>query len=336
MPTDRSTPTPHDALFRAAFEHPAAAAGELVSVLPAPLAAVLDAASVHLESASYIEPALGERRSDLLFSARFGEETALVYLLFEHQSTADARMAFRMLAYLVRIWERWEREHDSPIPERATWLPPIIPIIVSHARDGWTAPTELHAMVRPPPSAIDGLAPLVPSLRVLVDDLTRVTNEDLHARALAPFPKIALWLLRDGRDPDTLLRNLATWANALHEVASATDGMRAMQLVLAYLNRVLEREHFDEFRDKMVELAPATEEPTMRYSDYMIEKGREQGIALGRTEGQRATLVKQLTLKFGPLDGDTLARIDAATPLELEHALEKILSADALAGVLTP
>lgn len=86
----------------------------------------------------------------------------------------------------------------------------------------------------------------------------------------------------------------------------------------------------------MVELAPATEEPTMRYSDYMIEKGREKGIELGRTEGQRATLVKLLVLKFGPLDADTLARIDAATPLELEHALEKILSADTLAAVLTP
>ena len=74
----------------------------------------------------------------------------------------------------------------------------------------------------------------------------------------------------------------------------------------------------------------------MRYSDYIMEKGREKGIELGRTEGQRATLVKQLTLKFGALDADALARIDAATPLELERALEKILSADTLAAVLAP
>lgn len=58
MPTDRSTPTPHDALFRAAFEHPAAAAGELVHVLPAPLAAVLDTASVRLELERALEKIL--------------------------------------------------------------------------------------------------------------------------------------------------------------------------------------------------------------------------------------------------------------------------------------
>jgi hypothetical protein len=31
------------------------------------------------------------------------------------------------------------------------------------------------------------------------------------ARALAPFPKVALWLLRDARQPDADLANLADW-----------------------------------------------------------------------------------------------------------------------------
>jgi predicted transposase YdaD len=331
------TPRPHDALFRSAFETPAHAAGELMSVLPPPLAAALDAAGLELEPASYVDPDLADSHSDLLFSTRLGEEPALVYMLFEHQSTVDEIMPLRVLAYLVRIWKRWLRDH-------VVSLPPIVAVVVSHARDGWTAATELHAIVRPPPAAFDGLAALVPNFRVLVDDLARATNEELHGRALAPFPKIALWLLRDGRHPDALLHNLAGWATALHDVAIASDGMRAMQIVLSYLNAVLERERFEQFRDKMVELAPATEEVTMRYSDYMIEQGREQGleqgieqgIEQGRTEGQRATLVKLLTLKFGPLDADTLARIDAAQPLELERAVERVLSADTLTAVFAP
>jgi hypothetical protein len=331
------TPRPHDALFRRAFERPADAAAELAHVLPPGLAAHLDASSLHLEPGTYIDPNLSDHHSDLLFSLRLGHETALVYVLFEHQSTLDTMMPFRVLAYLVRIWDRWLRDHADPARPRASqWLPPIVAVIVSHAPGGWSAPTDLHALVRPPPAAFAGLPELVPGFRVLVDDLARTTNEELHARALAQFPKVALWLLRDARRTDALMHNLAAWANALHDVATAPDGMRAMQILLAYLNAVLEREPFEKFRDKMMELAPATEEATMRYSDYMIEKGIEKGVELGRTEGQRATLVKLLTLKFGPLDADTLARIDAAQPLELARALERLLSVDTLAAVLAP
>ena len=44
------------------------------------------------------------RHTDLLFSVAWrGGGEALVYLLFEHQSTSDGLMAFRILRYLVRI-----------------------------------------------------------------------------------------------------------------------------------------------------------------------------------------------------------------------------------------
>jgi predicted transposase YdaD len=34
-------------------------------------------------------------------------------LLFEHQSSPDAAMPFRLLRYVVRIWERWRRDHPA-------------------------------------------------------------------------------------------------------------------------------------------------------------------------------------------------------------------------------
>jgi len=328
-PQDAATPRPHDALFRSAFEHPADAVGELRHVLPPPLAVLIDAASLQLESASFIDPDLAGCHSDLLFSARIGGEAALVYFLLEHQSTVDRRMPLRMLAYLVRIWERYVGDHP-----RARRLPPIVPVLVSHVPGGWTAATDFHALVHPAPATIPGLAPLVPSFHILVDDLAHATNDDLQARALAPFPKIALWLLRDGRDPDALLDHLVAWAAALQEVARAPDGWRAMLVLLSYLNAVLDRERFATFRGKMVELAPPTEDLVMRYSDAMIEQGREQGLEQGRTEGLRAALTKQLTRKFGSLDATALARIEAASPADLDRWLERVLDADRLETVL--
>jgi flagellar biosynthesis/type III secretory pathway protein FliH len=121
-----------------------------------------------------------------------------------------------------------------------------------------------------------------------------------------------------------------------------------MLTLLSYLNAVLERERFVEFHARMVQLAPTTEEAVMRYSDAMIEQGREQGLEQGlergrtegreqgRTEGQRAALTKLLTLKFGALDRAIAARIEAASSPEVDRALDRLLAAETPASVFDP
>lgn len=76
----------------------------------------------------------------------------------------------------------------------------------------------------------------------------------------------------------------------------------------------------------------------MRYSERLIAEGEAKGEAKGRVEGrleaQRDILRTQLARKFGPLDASTLARIEAATPAELERWLERIVLAEDLDAVL--
>ena len=66
-------------------------------------------------------------------------------------------------------------------------------------------------------------------------------------------------------------------------------------------------------------------------------RGKAEGIALGEVrgqlEGKASILVTLLTLKFGPLTPTTLAQIRAASPQQLDHWAEKILSAADLQGV---
>ncbi|MBC8072562.1 MAG: Rpn family recombination-promoting nuclease/putative transposase, partial [Deltaproteobacteria bacterium] len=83
------TSRPHDALFRSAFEQPAHAAGTLRHVLSADLAAAVDWRTLRLEPGSFVDPELADHHTDLLFSARLGGAAALIYVLLEHQSTAD-------------------------------------------------------------------------------------------------------------------------------------------------------------------------------------------------------------------------------------------------------
>ena len=68
----------------------------------------------------------------------------------------------------------------------------------------------------------------------------------------------------------------------------------------------------------------------MTIAEQLSQQAREEG----REEGQRATLVKQLRLRFHDLSDDVLARVDAATPRQLDIWAERILTAETLDEVL--
>ena len=57
------------------------------------------------------------------------------------------------------------------------------------------------------------------------------------------------------------------------------------------------------------------------------EEGRLEGHEEGRQEGRRELLLDQLTVKFGPLPVELVARVKALTPAELERVGRAILSA---------
>jgi hypothetical protein len=66
-----------------------------------------------------------------------------------------------------------------------------------------------------------------------------------------------------------------------------------------------------------------------------IEEGLEQGIQRGVERGVRATLIRQLTLRFGPPTDLIRARIDHATSAELERWTDRVLTATSAEDVVT-
>jgi hypothetical protein len=73
-----------------------------------------------------------------------------------------------------------------------------------------------------------------------------------------------------------------------------------------------------------------------------VEKDVEEAIvttadmlrAEGLSNGQRATLLRQLGKRFGALPEDAVARVNAAGPAELEPWFDRVLTAASLAAVL--
>jgi predicted transposase YdaD len=313
------TEKPHDALFKAAFEKPEHAAGIFRSLLPAPVVEAIAWETIARESGSFIDPELADRQSDLLFSIEIRGGRGLLYLLLEHQSTNDPDMLLRMLIYSARVLERFRKEHPQGP------LPVIVPAVVSHAPAGWTAPRTFHEMFEPNPSTIPGLAELVPSFSLIVEDLAHLGNDDIKARALAVFPSLALWALRDARDAGRLLANIVHWGAAFAEAARTPHGVAALAQLVRYIALVTDDLHFEAFRAKIREQAPEAEHAAMTIAEQMRREGRFQERAV--------MLTKLLTLKFGSLSSAHENVIAEATPEQLERYVERVLGATSVDDV---
>jgi hypothetical protein len=310
------TQRPHDALFKTAFEQPENAADLARCHLSASTSAAIRWSTMAAVPGSFVDAELADRHSDLLFRVETEIGDARLYLLFEHQSSNHPRMPLRMLAYMLRIWERHTKQHpDGP-------LPPIIPLLICHAPGGWTAARCFHDLFTPTLEQLPEFAQLVPQFCMLIDDLEHVSNEELHGRALAAFPKLALWLLRDARFVDRFMASLPAWAQSFVEAVRTPSGMTALRTFFRYVALVMETLPWDDFRAKIHELAPAAEQEFMTAAEQLISKGRAEGCA--------NMLRKLLSLKFGPLPEPYEARLATASTTDLDTWAERVLTATAL------
>ncbi|WP_343073813.1 Rpn family recombination-promoting nuclease/putative transposase [Phytoactinopolyspora mesophila] len=315
-----SQSSPHDAVFRRVLGDPANAASQLRAVLPAGLAERLDLEQLARVSGSFVDPALRWRHSDLLFSAPLDGHDALIYVLVEHQSCNDPLMPFRMLRYMVRIWDRYLTEHPD-----ATLLPLVIPLVVHHNRRPWSGPTDVVDLLDINRDTAEAAQEYLPRLRFLLDDLARVDEHALRARPLTPTARITLLLLKIAPGNSRLADDLRNWADDLRAILARSDGIDEMIALLTYIETVGEAPS-DELHDLFTQLGPEAEEAYMTTAEMLRAEGRAQG----RTE----TLIQLLTLKFGPPTPAVLDTVHAATADQLETWTARILSADTLEQVL--
>lgn len=321
--------SPHDKLVKEAFGSPKAMRGILTATVTAPILAALDLSSLTAVPGSFVDGQLAASYSDLLFRVLLKDRPALVYVLVEHKSQSDRWVVLQLLRYCVRIWERVLAEHP-----RVDHLPPILPIVVAHSPGGWTAPRSLGELIDPIATDLPDIARLTPHFEVLVDDLSLATDEQLQARAMGIFATVAAAFLRDARTPERVLPMLHRVSSLLAELWGAPDGRRALDVLLRYLSVVADADveqvthiiegNLPEARELIMTIAEQLEQRGFMRG---IERGIEKGIEKGRVVALRATVQKQLQLRFGRIDASAAAHIDAADADALDRYAERLLSA---------
>ena len=312
----------------------------LVQIIAPDIETFLDFSQITYQKRSFISKALQERESDVLLSVPFQENTdatdseaLLIYILIEHQSTVDKTMGFRLLSYMVQIWESQRREWETKkLPENERRLQPILPILFYTGDRPWSVPVSLTAIMDVP----EILERFVPSFDTLF-----LGVKETEAETLTQFGHPLGWLLRvlQKEHADETEINEAL-ADAMSHIALVDEDFapQVAEALRYFVQLIFHRRSRDE-RDALVDIirqhiqnSKELETMAQTTAEFLIEQGIEQG----KVEGKQDTILKFLQLQFQHVP-ETLSReirnIDNLTLLDT--LLEQAMTAQSLEEIDT-
>jgi hypothetical protein len=174
------------------------------------------------------------------------------------------------------------------------------------------------------------VAPLVPQLKFVLDDISGLVDDALSARELGLVPTLTLWALRDARSPARFSASLLRWGPAMQALAVAEGGAEALLPIFRYLCLVVEDLTPQALHSALHRAAPETEKVLMT----LAEQWKAEGEARGKAEGARRVRLRQLELKYGELPRADRDRIDRANEDQLLLWSERIFTAESLSELL--
>jgi predicted transposase/invertase (TIGR01784 family) len=267
----------HDRLVKFAFSDMKNSQDLFENFLPPAVLARLDLSTLKLVPGSFVDTELKERLTDLLFSVTFRSgEKGLVYILFDHKSHPDSLMPFKMLRYMVKVWDRQLQNQ--------TQLMPIIPLILYHGANEWKTARTMSDVLKAP----DDLKYYVPQFNTVLIDLSQRSDQELRGNAL--YNAVLQLLKYIGRDdlPERLPGLLKLFVQILDE----PNGMDCLKAVLVYLANATDKFSREELSDALhhafVTVKTAQKEsqsPMPTIAEQWRQEGREEGLEKGLEKG---------------------------------------------------
>ena len=310
---------PHDTFFRQLLSDPVVAADFVQNYLPAEVVDLLDLSQLRIEKDTFVDARLRKHYSDVLYSVPFKglaqadesklleeeapkparkkrshkpasqkQESAFLYLLFEHKSQPDGNVRLQLLRYMVRIWEKEQRRHKK--------LAAILPIVFYHGVEGWHYSHEFADLLEVPAS----FKAYTPHFNHLLVDLSTYSDEEVRGEI---WLQVCLLMMKHIYDND-LGKRLPRILGLLHELAYEESVMEMLQTVLLYATEVSGVVSEDDIRQSVRAVVPPERREAMemtlaqKWIAQGKEEGIEQGIEKGKIIAQRQTLSHLLAKRF--------------------------------------
>ncbi len=277
MPGEFSNPLQfgHDKLAKLGFADPHNAASVLQHYLPAEISEAISWETLTHEPTTFVSDQLEGSAADLLYAAKLRDAGEIkIYVLFEHQSAADRWMPLRLLTYILRIWERLQRED----PTRRT-LPAIVPVVLHQGPREWRVTRHLSGLIDGWEKLGEQFRERIPHLHYSLIDLSQMDATEFSGTVAARVVMDMLKGAAEGKLLESLQRCLPLLVRLLEEETHAG-------LVSALWIYILNVDGSSGVRDIQGILERATH-PELR-SNYMstLEKLLTEREAKGREEGK--------------------------------------------------
>ncbi|HED5897847.1 TPA: Rpn family recombination-promoting nuclease/putative transposase [Salmonella enterica] len=258
--------TPHDALFKQFLMHPDTARDFLDIHLPAEIRGICDLDTLRLESSHFVEESLKEQYSDVLYSVKMQGTSGYIHVLIEHQSTADKKMAFRMMRYAIAAMHRLLKDENGP-------LPLVVPLLFYQ---GKTSPYPL-SMNWLDMFALPELARRIYSEPFPLVDITVIPDDDIMQHRRIALLELLQKHIRQ-RDLMILLERLVTLISAEYTTESQLNSL---------FSYMVQRGHTDQPQVFYRELANRLpqEESMMTLAEWFEEQGMQKGVQEGMQKG---------------------------------------------------
>ena len=306
----------------------------VTEAIPPALASRLDFDRAREVKRSFLQKSWLRRESDLLVEIPYLlddglDQSIIVCILLEHQSTPDRLMPLRVLIYEALYWERslrqWEANHE---PHEPFTLTPMLPIVMYTGHTAWRAPRTLQELAPPEFRAY------IPRWTTVFWNLSELTTEALLEKTAAWLNALAV-VRAEQEGPGEFLETFERVMQSLENVENESRWHDLAHFVLswAYIRRdPTERQQVVEMAEVALRKARHQREvidwskvlPGSYQEQYFrgIEKaeqeasarGEARGEALGEARGEalgEARAARRLLLTMGTRllgEPDTLAR----------------------------
>ena len=307
----------------------------LLEIVAGELVELIDFSQLSQINRSFIPDNLREQESDLVFSVPLRSESEtdelLIYILIEHQSTVDSTMGFRVLFYMIQIWDSQRREWESANVPKSQWrFRSVLPIVFYTGDQRWNTPLTLNAIMDIP----DMFSRFVPTFDILFLNVKETDEADL-TKSDHPLGWLLTVLQKEHANKEvirTALIEAMSHINTLGEEQAQQRRRAISYLLLLILHRrpAEEHEELSTLVDQHIE-QPSDREEVGSMAQTMAEHLIEHGIEQGETRAKQEALLKLIRFQFESVPESVTNQITLIqSHSRLDSLFERVLTAQTL------
>ncbi len=231
----------------------------------------MDLSTLKIEKNTFVSKGYQNSETDLLYSVRYKDATAFVYILCEMQGTIDEDMLLRLMGYLHSFYDLYRKQHPKEP------LPVVYPIILYAGEKIWNAPLNFFDLFGKNKHLVKS---------IFTKDVSFIDIHRLPDNGIEQYRWVGLFELvlkyRHVRDLTQFLKKTLPWLNEL-EFCGGSD---YAQTVINYIINELEAEDKTLFIEAANQyLSETLRGEVMTLAQQFVLEGEQRGIQIGEQRG---------------------------------------------------